>query len=290
MSIFRRTSKFCNGISFSITIFILFSFIPAICQNLLDRFKLNDKNSYQIDLPNELKEISGIALSADGRLFGHNDEKGIIYQIDLHDGKILKKFYLGKNPVKKDFEDIAIIGANFYLITSSGELYVFSEGRDKQFVTYSIIETGLTKDNNVEGLCYDPETNCLLLACKGYPGEGYKKFKAVYAFSLNENRLLSKPRFLLPLNKMKDFSEENKFEPSGITRHAETGHFFVIAASGNTIVEISKTGEILAMKHLKEKMHSQPEGIVFKSVGELLISDEGQGGKATVTRYFTHGK
>jgi hypothetical protein len=51
----------------------------------------------------------------------------------------------------------------------------------------------------VEGLCYDPETTSLLLACKDYPGKGFEKNKAVYSFALHTITLDEKPRFLIPL-------------------------------------------------------------------------------------------
>lgn len=255
---------------------------------ILDQFNLNDKKVHRITLNNELKEISGLAIDDEGNLFCHNDEKAILYQVDLSNGNILKKFKLGILTINRDFEDIAIVGNTFYLVTSSGNLYSFKEGKKNASVKYKVLSTGLTKRNNVEGLCYDPETNCLLLACKGYAGKGYKKYKAVYAYSLSKNKLLIKPRFLIPSDEIEKFSKENKFEPSGIARHPETGHFFIIAAGGNLITEISRTGQILKMRHLKEKRHQQPEGIEFKSTKELLISDEGQSGKAKITLYTTN--
>lgn len=252
---------------------------------IIDQLNLNDKKAHRITLSNELNEISGLAVNDEDRVFCHNDEKGVIYEIDINDGNILKKFKLGILTINRDFEDIAIVGNTFYLVTSSGEFFIFKEGKKNASVKYKLVETGLNRKNNVEGLCYDPETNSLLLACKGYPGKGLKGYKAIYAYSLNKNKLLTKPRFLLQLDELEKFSNEKKFEPSGIARHPKTGHFLIIAAGGNMIVEISKTGQIEAMKHLKPKRHQQPEGIVFKSVKDLLICDEGQGGKAQITLY-----
>jgi uncharacterized protein YjiK len=263
------------------------------CQDntsILQCFNINSKHARRIELDKDLREVSGLALSKEGKLFCHNDEKGIVYQVDLNTGDIIKRFKLGILTINRDFEDIAIVKDTFYLLTSDGILFRFKEGQDKESVKYKGFKTGLNKKNNVEGLCYDPETNCLLLACKEDPGDGYKKYRAVYAYSLTENKLITQPRFLLPLKKMEKFSKENKFEPSGITRHPQTGHFFLIAAGGSMIIEISKSGEIIAMEHLKEKYHSQPEGIVFKSDNELLICDEARKDKGTITFYEFESK
>lgn len=290
-----RTFKYFSPKYLFITSTCIIIFLTSVlfCQDnnsILHHFNLNNKHAHQIKLNKELQEISGLAFNKEGKLFCHNDEKGIIYQVDMNNGNILKKFKLGILTIQRDFEDIAVVDDTFYLVTSSGILFSFIEGEDKTSVKYKGIKTELNKKNNVEGLCYDPETNCLLLACKGDPGEGYEKYKAIYAYSLTENKLLSKPRFLLSLDEIEKFSKEKNFEPSGIARHPQTGHFFIIAASGNMIVEISKTGQILAMKHLKKKYHTQPEGITFKSANELLICDEGQGNKGTITLYISERK
>ena len=145
----------------------------------------NPENRQSVKLPNILQELSGLAMTKDGRLFGHNDEKADVYQINPDNGKIVKSFSLGKKTLKKDFEGIAIVDDLFYLVTSDGDLYKFKEGEDKSEVSYKKYETRLSSKNDVEGLCYDPDTETLLLACKGYPGKSYDGKRAVYSFSLD---------------------------------------------------------------------------------------------------------
>ena len=96
-------------------------------QSILDQYSLNKKSHIHFSLPKDLKEISGLAMSSDGRLFCHNDEKGIIYQLDYKTGTILNKFKLGWLTVQRDFEGIAIAENVFYLVTSSGVIYRFKE-------------------------------------------------------------------------------------------------------------------------------------------------------------------
>ncbi|PLX31312.1 MAG: hypothetical protein C0600_06030 [Ignavibacteria bacterium] len=64
----------------------------------------------QFELPKRLKEISGLAVDDRGRLFAHDDESGIVYQLDPMTGKIVKSFRLGRTLVTEDFEGIAIAG------------------------------------------------------------------------------------------------------------------------------------------------------------------------------------
>jgi hypothetical protein len=136
-------------------------------------------------------------------LLCHNDEQGAIYIIDYRSGEILKRFYLGKVLVyRDDLEGIATKGDTIFMVNSSGTLLRFGEGQDKEKVRFETFKTPLTARNDVEGLAYDPKTDCLLLVCKGEAGIGYgkplpKDQKAVYAFSLRTYKLL--PPMAMPL-------------------------------------------------------------------------------------------
>ena len=248
-------------------------------------YDLADKKPSSVELPRKLREISGLAMSPDGRLFAHNDESGVVYEVDYLKGKIVKSFSLGRFAVRADFEGLAIVGDRFFLVTSWGNLYEFSEGGDRNYVAYKMYRTALTLAHDVEGLCYDPDTHSLLMACKEYPGKGYAKSKAVYAFSLETMKLQKKPRFLLPLRKLTRETRHKLFNPSGIERHPKTGTFFVLAAQGESVVEISPTGELLGQVTFRGGTHKHAEGITFAPDLTLLISDEGGRKRAELTRY-----
>jgi uncharacterized protein YjiK len=285
--------------------FIILLIIFACANHNTDTHSVKKKSNFNLEsktsvkLSKRLHELSGLAMTNDGRLFGHNDEKADIYQIDYSDGSIIKSFSLGKKSLKEDFEGIAIVGKIFFLVTSNGEIYEFSEGEDNSSVPYEKYKTKLTSKNNVEGLCYDPVSNSLLLACKGYPGKDHDGKRAVYAFSLTEKKLNKKPRFLISIKEVNSFKNsgftqklgdfflltEDSFAPSGIERHPQKDSFFVLSFYGRMIVEISSDGEIIGVTFLDKKHHNQPEGITFSEDLSLLIGDEGGIGKATITRY-----
>jgi len=251
----------------------------------MDFFKIEKDGATQLHLPKKLKEISGIAFSEDGRLFAHDDERAVIYQINPENGDIIKNFYFGLIVKKGDFEDIEIVGDDFYMVTSNGIIYKFLEGSDGQRVEYESFDADLKKDNDVEGLCYDPLTNTLLLALKGEPGGGLNKdYKTVYSFYLSSNKREHKPRFVLDKKEIKKLSSENEFDPSGIARHPLTGDFYVIAASGNLMVQLSPDGVIQSIQKLSRKLHNQPEGIAFTKDGILYIADESKK-QGTITIY-----
>ncbi|KXK57138.1 MAG: hypothetical protein UZ07_CHB004000908 [Chlorobi bacterium OLB7] len=157
-----------------------------------------------LTLPAELDEISGLAITPDNRLFTHNDENGSIAEIDMATGAIRKQFQLGGKGADKDFEGIAIVGKRFFITTSAGAVFEFAEGKPDETVPVTEYPTELSTKNDVEGLCYDPATNSLLLACKERAGKGLDQMKAVYAFSLDSMKLILQPRFLLPIAQLLD--------------------------------------------------------------------------------------
>ncbi len=248
--------------------------------SMLSKYDLGSESPRIIELPSDLKEISGMTITPDNRLFAHNDEKGIIFQIDMNNGDIIKRFSLGDLPVMEDFEDITYANGKFYLLKSSGDIYEFEEGENNSRVKYTIHKTELNHSNDVEGLCYDPESNSLLLACKGASGTGDNEDKAVYFFSLENLKLNTTPRFLIAV---KDIGKI--FNPSGIQRHPVSGTFFIIAANGNEIIEISKDGKILGRHELPKSVHSQPEGIAFDRDYNMFISNENKPGNIVVYPY-----
>ena len=271
-------------------------------ESMLSRYDLDNPESH-LKLAPVLKEISGIAVTDDNRLFAHDDEKGTVYQLDMKSGKIIKRFsifekrWFGQDPVMEDFEDIAVLGRQFYMVSSAGVIYGFREGNDGEKVEAVRHETFLNDLYDVEGLCYDPESNALLLACKEYPKEfslqqlvfdkekSKLKLKPVYSFSLESMSLDKTPRFLIDGKFLKKKSAKKKFKPSAIERHPQSGTFFVLAARGTLLVEIDPQGKIIDVARLPSKDHAQPEGLAFTSNGEMFISNEGVAGPATLLHY-----
>ncbi len=281
---------------------VMFNGLLHAENSLLSRYDL-DNPEKKLKLPAVLKEISGIAVSEDGGLFAHDDEKGAVYEIDMQTGKIIKRFYIhekrwyGYDQVLEDFEDIAISGGRFYMVTSAGVIYEFSEGEDGEAVKAVRYETFLNDLFDVEGLCYDPLTDALLLSCKEYPGnislremllrkkKAKSRVKPVFSFSLKTKKLDKEPRFLLDGKSLKKKSAFQKFKPSAIERHPSSGSFFILAAKGKLLVELSSQGEFIAAVRLPSGDHPQPEGLAFTSDSEMLISNEGFGGDASLFRY-----
>jgi uncharacterized protein YjiK len=262
--------------------FITFNVLPSgDTDKPWGRFNLTPSSSRRIELPSSLREISGLAISPDGRLFAHNDEKGVIFEIDISAGTIVKKFSIG---LEDDFEGLAIAGTKFFLVNSSGVIYEFREGEPDETVKYVTYPTSLSASYDVEGLCYDPHTASLLLACKGYAGLRNTGFKAVYSFSLGTHHLAKEPRFLLSINELEQRLGGKPFRPSGIEYNHTTQSFFILDSELRSIAVVSPNGTLLDAVRLDRSSHPQPEGIAFDHKGNLIISDEGAK-RGTLTIY-----
>ena len=253
----------------------------------LESYDLKVETATHWKLPGRLKEISGLAMTMDNRLLAHNDEKGIIYEIDYRKGLIVKAFQLADvaNPVTGDFEGIATVDDQVYLVTSSGRLYECSEGAAGESVLFNIYATGIGRDYEIEGLAYDASQRALLLMCIEARRANLKERLAIYRWSTDEKQLIEDAHTVIPIIEFSRHIGGKEFQPSGIERHPGSGNYFVVAARQKAIAEITPGGEVVAARQFPTQGHRQPEGITFAVDGTLIIADEGVGRKARLTFY-----
>jgi uncharacterized protein YjiK len=252
-------------------------------------------------LPDELEEISGLSLSSDGRyLVAVQDEDGIIFMLDKRSGKIENKIEFWK---EGDYEAVEMVGDEIFAAKSTGTLYrILRPGMpDQALIRYKFF---LGKDNNVEGLAYDPLRHRLLMACKGEAGNGeHFQFKrGVYGFDLKSMELDTTPAYLISLEAVQDylntepdirkydklverFNEEVSefsFSPSAIAVHPNTGNIYLCSSPGKTILVLSPGGKVVHIEKMDKKIHAQPEGLCFDKDGTMFISNEGKEGRAVI--------
>jgi uncharacterized protein YjiK len=242
-------------------------------------------NVVRWQLPKQLKEISGLAFSGDERLFAHNDERAVIHQIDWQHGNIVKTFSFGDPALRDDFEAIAIAGADFYLITSTGILYRFNEGADGAHVAYTRIDTGLGTRCEVEGLAYDARRNVLLVACKTPRSADLEGKVAVFAWSLERQALDPTASFAVRIAAILDRLSLKHFSPSSIEVARDGTHLWLLSARQGALVEVGLDGQLVTAMRLPGKLHPQPEGLAIAADGRFIISDEAVQGNAMLAIY-----
>jgi len=236
----------------------------------------------QWSLPNNLREISGLAFTSDGRLFAHDDERAIIYQLDYADGAVKKRFALGDPPEEDDFEAIATTATRVYLVASTGTIREAREGGDGESVSFQTYEAGTEEACEIEAAAYVPARDALALTCKRlFDGRG--KHTQIYYWSVAEHRVLDmKDVTLRPATEQLG---TDKFRISDITWDQSRSRFVAVAAEERAIVEFDAAGKILYVSSLPRGLHRQAEGIALDRDGKLLIADEGGKGDARLTIY-----
>ena len=253
----------------------------------LQGYSLQAETATHWKLPGRLVEISGLAMTVNNRLLAHNDERGIIYEIDYRNKSIVKAFQLAdmENPVADDFEGIATADGQVYLVTSLGRLYECREGTGGESVLYNIYTTGVGRECEIEGLAYDQSQRALLLMCKGPRIADLEGQLVVYHWSIDDKQLLNDARTIIPMIEFSRHLGERKFHPSGIERHPGSGNYYVVAARQGAIAEIESGGQVVSVRRFTAPWHRQVEGITFAADNTLIVADEGVGGKARLTLY-----
>lgn len=239
----------------------------------------------QWKLPKSLREISGLALDEHQRLFAHDDEHGVIHEVDYVNGGIKKSFALGSTPVLDDFEGIALAGEFMVLSTSTGNLYITREGADGERVDYQKVETGLSSHCEFEGLDFDQKNRVFMLPCKQVRNDDSVGLK-VYAWSLDHNQRQPDRDLFVSKDQLESATGKKRFPASGITLRPDTQKWMLTSAQRDYLLEMDYAGQHLTAIPLPSKFkHVQTEGIAVSSDGQLLLCDEGQQGRARLTIY-----
>ncbi|MDX1667015.1 MAG: SdiA-regulated domain-containing protein [Saprospiraceae bacterium] len=255
-----------------------------------------DRPDREIELPDELEEISGLSMSPMGEhILGVQDEEGIVFYIDPENGKIRREIEFWKDG---DYEGIEAVGEAVFVVKSSGTLYQIRRiGQPDQRVDK--FNYFLDSDYDVEGLGWDSLENRLLIACKAKAGEGeeYRMKKAIYSFNLETLVIEEQPAFLISLQDVHDYlstspairrleklweffqpnESEFTFAPSALAVHPFTGEIYIASNAGKLILILGRDGKIRHIEKLDKDIHPQPEGLCFDRKGNLYIANEGKG-------------
>jgi uncharacterized protein YjiK len=230
-------------------------------------------------LPDSLAEISGIVWMKDDKFLAIEDMHPILYEIKVGDtsGTITKETEFRKTDDDKiDFEDLAVVNDTVYALWSHGA--VFKIVNEQKGATSQKTKTWLKKDNNTEGLAYDPVSGNLLIACKEESGVENEKnsTRAIYEFDIKADSL--KPGTFMLINKS-DFEkvagEKIDFYPSAIAVHPVTHDIYIISTKDTkAIAQFSYDGKLKAFDYIDKEVIPQPEGMCFDPQGNLYISTE----------------
>lgn len=235
---------------------------------------LNPHKTY--DVPEILKEISGIAWAGNNILYCVQDETGIIFKYDISKEELSGMIRFTDFG---DFEDISLNGDTAYILRSDGTLFYFSHKNFGGKYETTVIPLNCL---NIESLFLDKTDKTFLIACKDNSINTYGSYRSVYAFPINS---MYSPEIALTIdlneiNKMLHVKypelsvEKIQFNPSAIAVHPLTKEVYILSAI-NRMLAIYHDKKLTDLFPLPAELYYKPEGLDFTEDGNLFISSEG---------------
>ncbi len=247
-------------------------------------------------LPEELLEISGNSFIDSNHFLVIEDLTPNLYLINLKDtsATIEKKVPFKEVPSGKKFdvEDVVLVGNTAYALWSHGSIYKITDWQTKPQVKE--IPTFLSKENNTEGIGYDPVTKNILIACKNNAGEEDEKksTRGVYQFNMATDSVAETPFMLIHKKDFKALTgEKESFYPSAIAVHPVTHDIYILSTKETKCLAVFTHGGVLKNFELIDReILRQPEGMCFAPNGTLYISSEGKPGGSGFMYQFNMAK
>ncbi len=248
-----------------------------------------DEPDAVIVLPRRLNEISGLSVIDSTRIAAIQDEEGIIFVLSAQSGKVIHELRFGGDG---DYEGIERAGDVLYVLRSDGDLFALNMNKldSPQRQKARRIRTRLSARYDTEGLAYDPLSNRLLIACKEYAGTGLAKKRSIFAFDLASGTVGTEPVYTISVEQIERAVPDASvsfasFKPSALALHPETGHLFLLSSRDRLLVELDRSGTVIATGKLRRSLARQPEGIAILPGGDLLIASEAAGKRALLLRF-----
>ena len=132
------------------------------------------------------------------------------------------------------------------------------------------IKTFLKKENNTEGLCFDPLTNKLLLACKDesdIPGE--KKQSMISMWPINT--LSDKPFLLIHKSDFEKVADEKlEFNPSAIAVHPVTHDIYLLSTRDKCMAIYTPDGKLKDFQFIDKILCHSPKECTFRLMENFI--------------------
>lgn len=233
-----------------------------------------------------IKEISGVVWdSHKDEFIAHNDEKGVLFYLDKNNAGIVREFQFSTS--KGDYEDIAMIKNDVYVLRSDGMLFkIVTDSSTNTQKSFDLGKIDLAGQVDFETLYYDSERKALILLCKNCEGDD-KKIVSAYAYYPDSIGFVNKPVYTIDVAKVKAESPRatSRFQPSAARIHPVLKRLFILSSASNQLVIADLNGNLEGVYMLAKKIFPQAEGLTFKSNGEMFISNEGISSKAELLKF-----
>jgi uncharacterized protein YjiK len=238
-----------------------------------------------------LNEISGISYNPnDSSLLAISDSKKKIFEINLKRLRLrdYSNEIIGPD---QDIEDIVNMEEVIYLLSSKGQIYEYTMGKNDSSVLTSYTFNSGGK-NDFESLYYDSASKGLVMLCKSCAADKGKQMRSAYRFDLNTKQFDTTALYHISTTEVKKMVKDDdaKFDPSAAAIHPIEKRLYILSSAGNLLVIADRNGKPLSAFHLNPDDHPQAEGIAFAPNGDMYITNEGKYGTPTLQIFKYKGK
>jgi len=230
----------------------------------------------KFNMPESLLEISGIAFN--------NYDPGTIYAIQDEDGRLfsqtwgIKKATSIKFGPRGDYEDLAIINNQVYVLKSTGDIYSFPLDMQQEDISSSTQAwADFLPKAEYESLYADQEEQVLYVLTKS----GGKKKKNTLGYKIKVDQATKElgtiQEFILDQDAIVNMGYKLKsgLKVSALSRHPKTREWYILSSAEKLLVVAAADWKIKAIHDLDASNFNQPEGIAFDKDLNLYISNEG---------------
>lgn len=255
-------------------------------------------------LPDVLKEVSDIALLSENEIACVEDEHGLVYVYDLSLARVTDKVHFAS---KGDYEGLAVAGQTVFVLRSDGKLFELANLKHHTSTQTHDLHLPIAES---EGLCYDAARGRLLIAPKSKNQSVFgKDIRPIFAFDLKQRVVAEQPALEINLRDIRRFAKRHdlpvlrqadkdgkgshsalRFVPSAIAMNPKSGDMFVLSSADHVLISCTTTGEVTGYALLDPELFRQPEGIAFFPNGDMLISNEASGQRATLLLFRCKGQ
>jgi hypothetical protein len=248
-------------------------------------YNFSEVQEVKLDL--KLREISGLVWDpVRDEFLAHYDEAGKLFVLDKATNIVTNEYEFGP---KGDYEDIALYKGVPYILRSDGKLFRI----DRDSAGIKGVDAGklaIGGTNDFETLYEDTARKALILLCKNCDEDG-KAVVSAYAYYPDSVGFVNEPVYKIDATAVtsiitkKGLKKTSKLQPSAARIHPVLNKLYIISSAASIIVVANLNGEVEDVFEIGEKRFPQPEGLTFKSNGDMYISNEGVSSKATILRF-----
>jgi len=230
----------------------------------------------KFNMPESLLEISGMAFNNydPTSIYAIQDEEGRLFSLNWGN----KKATSVKFGPRGDYEDLAILNGQVYVVKSSGDLYSFPLNTDNGDISSTVQKwDDFLPKAEYESLYADEQEQMLYVLTKS---AGKKKRKTL-GFKIKVDKNSKDLGTITELNFDQDAVQSMGYKiklglrVSAVSRHPKSREWYILSSAEKLLVIANPDWNIKSVYDLDSSTFNQPEGIAFDKDLNLYISNEG---------------